>query len=276
MNSNFVAHSFHQYFTGLSVRVFYDDSKQPWFMAKDIAEILEYSDTTQAIRKNVDEEDKAHLENIGASNRTPSNVQAHSILINESGLYSLMLRSKKKEAKEFKRWITSVVIPKLRASGSFEIDAYKPMKSRLEVLELSSKILSLGGLEDRDKLLLKDLARNVTLNSKSNEKDVIKANEEWSLSRRLSEEFGLKEKEYKNQLIQFGKVVAREYKEKRGEFPPKREQYVGGTIRMINCYFLNDYIDFIDDLIIDYFNIEIKEVEVEEEEDKISQKINSL
>jgi len=262
MNSNFVAHSFHEYLTGSSVRVYYDESNNPWFMARDIAEILEYSNTRKAIIDHVDEEDKVQLKKESVTESDTCKFHPHSILINESGLYSLMLRSKKKEAKQFKRWITTEVIPKLRASGgSFEIDTYKPMKSRLEVLDLSSRILSLGGLEDRDRLLLKDLARNVTLNSKSNEKDVIKANEEWSLSRRLSEEFGLKEKEYKNQLIQFGKIVVREYKEKRNEYPPKREQYVGGTVRMVNCYFLNDYTEFIDDLIIKYFNIEIVEVE---------------
>jgi prophage antirepressor-like protein len=263
MNSNFVAHSFHQYLTGLSVRVFYDDSNQPWFMAKDVAEILEYSNTKQAILINVDEEDKAQLQNTGVCVTDHPKTQAHSILINESGLYSLMLRSKKKEAKEFKKWITSVVLPKLRSFT--EIDPYKIMNSRLDVLEKSSKILSLGGLDDRDKLLLKDLARNATLNSKSNEKEIVKANEEWALSRRLSEHFYLKEKDYRKQLIQFGKLVSREFKAKRGEDPPKREQYVGGTVRMVNCYFLNDYTDFIDDLIIDYFNIEVEIVEVEEE-----------
>jgi prophage antirepressor-like protein len=269
MNSNFVAHSFYEYMTGLSVRVYYDEGQTPWFMAKDIAEILEYSNTKQAILKNVDEEDKVQLENIGISNRLPSKTQAHSILINVSGLYSLIFRSKKKEAKKFKRWITSELLPRLRA-GVCEIDEYRPMKSRLEVLELSSKILSIGGIEDRDKLLLKDLARNITLNSKSNQTEIIKANEEWSLSRRLHEKFDLRGNQVNKHLIQFGKIVLKVFIEKRGEFPPKREQFVGGNVRMVNCYFENDYIDFIDDLIIKYFNIDIEETEEEtEEEDKI-------
>jgi prophage antirepressor-like protein len=254
LNSNLVAHSFYEYMTGESVRVYIDEYNQSWFMAKDVAEILDYSNTRKAIIDHVDEEDRIQLKSSGVTNSDASKSQAHSILINESGLYSLILRSNKKEAKEFKRWITKDVLPKLRNNGKYEIpDVNRPVKTRLEVLDISSRILSLGGLEERDMLLLKDLARNATINSKNNELEIINTNEEWSLSRRLDEKFDLRGAKINKQLINFGKQVVKKYKEIHEQLPPKRSQFVAGTVRQINCYFENDYEEFIDDMIKEYF-----------------------
>lgn len=86
---------------------------EPWFVGKDVAEILGYSQTAQAIRKHVDEEDKGVFEM-----NTPGGKQQMTI-INESGLYSLILSSKLPTAKKFKRWVTSVVLPSIRKHGMF-------------------------------------------------------------------------------------------------------------------------------------------------------------
>lgn len=86
---------------------------EPWFAGKDVAEILGYSQTAQAIRKHVDEEDKGVFEM-----NTPGGKQQMTI-INESGLYSLILSSKLPTAKKFKHWVTSVVLPSIRKTGSY-------------------------------------------------------------------------------------------------------------------------------------------------------------
>lgn len=85
-----------------------------WFVGKDVAEALGYSDTNQAIRKHIDEEDKLtrQIDGIGQKREM--------YIINESGLYSLVLSSKLPTAKEFKRWVTSEVLPSIRKTGSYQ------------------------------------------------------------------------------------------------------------------------------------------------------------
>lgn len=89
---------------------------EPYFVGKDVAEILGYSDTNKAIAMHVDEEDKLN-------DKTSSSLgQRGGWLINESGLYSLILSSKLPKAKEFKRWVTSDVLPSIRRHGLYATD----------------------------------------------------------------------------------------------------------------------------------------------------------
>lgn len=86
---------------------------EPWFVGKDVAEILGYSNTPKAIRDHVDDEDKL-TERIVLSGQN-----REMTIINESGLYSLILSSKMPKAKEFKHWVTSEVIPAIRKTGGY-------------------------------------------------------------------------------------------------------------------------------------------------------------
>ncbi|WP_419544576.1 phage antirepressor [Negativibacillus massiliensis] len=86
---------------------------EPWFVGKDVATALGYKEATKAAREKVDDEDK------GVSKiDTPSGIQEMTI-INESGLYSLVLSSKLPTAKKFKRWVTNEVIPSIRKHGAY-------------------------------------------------------------------------------------------------------------------------------------------------------------
>lgn len=89
---------------------------EPWFVGKDIADILGYSNSSKAIPQHVDEEDRQKQNLPTAQN---GKLVAASWLINESGLYSLILSSKMPKAKEFKRWVTSEVIPAIRKTGGY-------------------------------------------------------------------------------------------------------------------------------------------------------------
>lgn len=89
---------------------------EPWFVGKDVAEILGYSNSSKAIPQHVDEEDRQKQNLPTAQN---GKLVAASWLINESGLYSLILSSKMPKAKEFKRWVTSEVIPAIRKTGGY-------------------------------------------------------------------------------------------------------------------------------------------------------------
>ena len=88
-------------------------NNQPWFVGKDVAEALGYKDTVNALKSHIDDEDKA-----GWQITTQFGVKETRI-INESGLYSLILSSKLPTAKQFKRWVTSVVLPQIRQTGGY-------------------------------------------------------------------------------------------------------------------------------------------------------------
>ena len=87
---------------------------EPWFVGKDVAMVLGYSDTNKAVSMHVDDEDKKLNDKTSLSFG-----QRGATLINESGLYSLILSSKLSNAKKFKRWVTSEVLPSIRKTGGY-------------------------------------------------------------------------------------------------------------------------------------------------------------
>ena len=89
--------------------------EEHYFVGKDVAEILGYTNPQKAIRDHVDEEDKTLNESFTVNG-------TKGVLINESGLYSLILSSKLPTAKQFKRWVTSEVLPAIRKHGTYATD----------------------------------------------------------------------------------------------------------------------------------------------------------
>ena len=90
----------------------------PWLVGKDVAEALGYKNTKDALERHVDDEDKR--QNDGVVIHDSIGREQHPVIINESGLYSLVLSSKLPKAKAFKRWVTSEVLPALRKNGVYE------------------------------------------------------------------------------------------------------------------------------------------------------------
>lgn len=99
---------------------------EPWVVGKDVAAALGYKDTVNALKSHVDAEDKT-----GWQITTPSRGKQTVTVINESGFYSLVMSSKLPDAKKFKRWVTSEVLPTLRKNGSYSIAA-KPDSYTIE------------------------------------------------------------------------------------------------------------------------------------------------
>lgn len=99
-------------FHGQEVRTVIFDN-EPWFVAKDVADILGYQNGSRDINRHVDEDDKL------TSQIATAGQMRNQTVINESGLYSLILSSKLPQAKEFKRWVTSEVLPAIRKQGGF-------------------------------------------------------------------------------------------------------------------------------------------------------------
>lgn len=102
-------------FDGSGIRTLTIDD-EPYFVGKDVAQVLGYRDTADALKKHVDEEDKLTRQFADSGQRREMKI------INESGLYSLILGSKLPEAKRFKRWVTSEVLPSLRRNGMYAMD----------------------------------------------------------------------------------------------------------------------------------------------------------
>lgn len=116
-----------------------------WFVGKDVAEALGYSNPSNAVISHVDDEDKLRTQiKYAGQNREVS-------IINESGLYSLVLSSKLPKAKAFKRWITSEVIPSIRKTGSYN----KPSKQPTTQQEQRAKAMLLNAQSRQCKLWLR-------------------------------------------------------------------------------------------------------------------------
>lgn len=119
------------------VRVLLDEKHEPWFVGNDVAKCLGYADPRDAVRRLVDDEDCKMLrlsEDREAYDSTPIHNQYVSQIkiINESGMYTLIMSSKKEFAKKFKRWVTSEVLPFIRKTGSYSMPSNNmPSKNEL-------------------------------------------------------------------------------------------------------------------------------------------------
>lgn len=121
---------------------------EPWFVGRDVAEALGYANTKDALASHADEEDKRIIQR--SENATFDIPNRGLTIINESGLYSLILSSKLPTAKEFKRWVTSEILPSIRKSGG-----YVEGQEHMSDADLMAKALLVAQrqIEQRDKQL---------------------------------------------------------------------------------------------------------------------------
>lgn len=139
----------------------------PWFIAKDIATALGYTNHRAAVIRHVDPEDKIQ----GVTIRDTLDRPQQPVLINESGLYSLILRSQMQSAKEFKRWVTSEVLPAIRQDGGYILAAEDASESEImaralliaqKTIERQKKLFHATQRELEHERPLADFARAVT------------------------------------------------------------------------------------------------------------------
>lgn len=164
-----------------------DQDNEPWFVGKDVAVILGYANPQKAIRDHVDEEDKGVNETF-----TPGGTQKLTV-INESGLYSLILSSKLPTAKEFKHWVTAEVLSSIRKTGGYVkdndlfIETYLPFadeatkllfRSTLDVVKAQNQMI-----KEKDEQLQIQAPKVEFANKVSNTKDLINMGEMAKLLR---------------------------------------------------------------------------------------------
>lgn len=168
-------------------------NSEPWFVAKDVAEILGYSETEKMTRR-LDDDEKTTLPFRG----TGSNYQTNITIINESGLYNAVLGSNKPNAKRFRKWVTGEVLPSIRKTGKYAVATTMPspevlMATLCDAIERASKA---EAERDEYKRNLQRIARASKLNfgEISNEtglpKDIVVASHCKSNRRRHKPQYG--------------------------------------------------------------------------------------
>lgn len=144
---------------GFSVRTLTDENGTAWFVGKDVAENLGYSNVRDALLRHVDNEDKIALSNLDESRittRANGGYRDTQTMINESGVYSLIFSSKLPQAKEFKHWVTSKVLPDIRKYGMYMSD-----KVMNEMIEDSEKYKALMGMYVAERTKTKAFEENI-------------------------------------------------------------------------------------------------------------------
>lgn len=186
-------------FDGSNVRTLAIDG-QPYFVGKDVAEILGYANTRDALSKHVDSEDK----NTVAIHDGIKRGNPNQTVINESGLYSLILGSKLPQAKEFKYWVTSEVLPSIRKHGAYLTDktAYEITHSK----EALGKLLMQAGqrLIDKNREIESLSAELEVANKKANYVDVIIDSRDDITTTQVAQDYGMSAVSFNKLLKELG------------------------------------------------------------------------
>lgn len=158
-------------FKGAALRTLTDENGEPWFVAKDVCDVLELSNVSQTLARRLDDDEKS---SITLNDGTPGN--PNRAIVSESGLYALVLASRKPEAHEFKRWVTHEVLPSIRKHGAYMTQqtldkaltspdfliqlATKLKEEQEKVKELEPKAQALDDFTNvEDRLLVRDAAK---------------------------------------------------------------------------------------------------------------------
>lgn len=143
----------------------YDIGGQPWFLAMDVCRILEHSDVSVAVSRLDGDEKLTQTLFVSGQNRAVW-------LVNEPGLYSLILTSRKPEARAFKRWITHEVLPQIRKTGTYSLSGYQIPQTYPEALRLAADLAEENEklrpkAELHDRFLASDTAQTMSVVAKS-------------------------------------------------------------------------------------------------------------
>lgn len=201
---------------------------EPWLVGRDVARILGYANPNDALAKHVDEEDKGV-----AKCDTPGGVQELTV-INESGLYSLVLSSKLPNAKQFKHWITADVIPSIRKHGAYATPA--TIENIINNPDFGIKLLqSLKEEQEKNKTLAAENSRLVVdkqiMQPKADYFDELVDRNLLTSFTDCSKELGIKHKAFIGFLVDHDYI----YRDKKGNLVPKANSKADGLFEVKQC-----------------------------------------
>lgn len=156
-------------FKGASLRTLTDEAGEPWFVAKDVCDILELTNPAVALQ-SLDDDEKTNLSN----SYVWSEPGRRPLIISEPGLYSLVMRSRKPEAKEFQRWVTHEVLPAIRKTGG-----YIPTTDADDDMTILAKAVMIGQrtMEAQKQKIAEQQTRIVELEPKARFADAVAASD---------------------------------------------------------------------------------------------------
>lgn len=156
-------------FRGASLRTLTDEAGEPWFVAKDVCDILELTNPAVALQ-SLDEDEKTNLSN----SYVWSEPGRRPLIISEPGLYRLVMRSRKPEAKEFQRWVTHEVLPQIRKTGG-----YIPTTDADDDMTILAKAVMIGQrtMEAQRQQIAEQQTRIVELEPKARFADAVAASD---------------------------------------------------------------------------------------------------
>lgn len=156
-------------FRGASLRTLTDEAGEPWFIAKDVCDILELTNPAVALQ-SLDEDEKTNLSN----SYVWSEPGRRPLIISEPGLYRLVMRSRKPEAKEFQRWVTHEVLPQIRKTGG-----YIPTSDADDDMTILAKAVMIGKrtMEAQRQKIAEQQTRIVELEPKARFADAVAASD---------------------------------------------------------------------------------------------------
>ena len=195
---------------------------EPWFVGKDVAAVLEYSNPRKALADHVDQEDKGvtKCDTLGG-------VQELTI-INESGLYSLILSSKLPTAKQFKRWVTSEVLPSIRKNGG-----YIAGQEQLTPSELMAKALLVANktLAEREARISELTVQNAIMQPKAEYFDELVDRNLLTSFRETAKQLGVEEKKFISFLMEKKYI----YRDKKAKLMPYADKN-NGLFEVKECF----------------------------------------
>lgn len=156
-------------FKGASLRTLTDEAGEPWFVAKDVCDILELTNPAVALQ-SLDDDEKTNLSN----SYVWSEPGRRPLIISEPGLYRLVMRSRKPEAKEFQRWVTHEVLPQIRRTGG-----YIPATDADDDMTILAKAVMIGQrtMEAQKRKIAEQQTRIVELEPKARFADAVAASD---------------------------------------------------------------------------------------------------
>lgn len=195
---------------------------EPWFVGKDVAGVLGYSNPNDALKKRVDADDRgvAKCDTLGGAQELT--------IINESGLYSLVLSSKLPTAKAFKRWITHDVIPSIRKNGGY-IAGQEAMTA--EELMAKALLVAKKTIEEKEAELSRRQVENAIMAPKADYFDELVERNTLTNFRETAKQLGVKQKAFINFLME-RKFI---YRDKRGKLLPYADKN-DGLFEVKECF----------------------------------------